>query len=111
MAGIMTMICPTCQADRTLTPSGRCTTCDRVGAVLTLAQSNTSPSIPGAARSLYGTPPGLLFDVAEETATERRALKRSRRAAAKPITETVSPADDLTPGPQTPDKPGQTKLF
>lgn len=68
-------------------------------------------NIPGVARSLYGTPPGSLFDAAEETATERRALKQSRRAASKPITETVSPADDLAPEPRTDDLDGQRRLF
>ena len=104
------MICPQCHADRPPTDSGRCTTCDRVGASLSPAQPQTSVSIPGEARSLYGKPPGLLFDVSDETASERRALKRSRREASQPITETVSPADELTPRP-LPDKHGQIKLF
>lgn len=105
------MICPTCHADRPPTESGRCNTCEREGVTLSRDDLQTTTTLPGEARSLYGTPPGLLFDVSEETKAERRALKRSRRAASQPITETVSPADDLTPGPQTPDKPGQTKLF
>ena len=94
--------CPTCHADRELTPAGVCATC---------ARRNLLPAIPGEARGLFGHPPGVLFDVAEETGSERRALKRARKDAAKPATETVSPADDLKPPPPTPDLPGQRRLF
>ena len=95
-------VCPTCHADRELTHAGVCTTCHREG---------LAPGIPGAARSLFGPSPGSLFDVAEETASERKALKAARRDAARPITETVSPADDLKPPPQTPSLTGQKRLF
>ena len=107
-------ICRGCAADRDLTPHNLCPTCERERAAGRLTFDRhplTDTGIPGAARSLFGRPPGSLFNIVEEKQSERRALKRSRREASQPITETVSPADDLTPEPQTPDKTGQKRLF
>ena len=100
------MICPTCHADRTLEPSGLCITCDREAAAGRISVTVTNTGIPGAPRSLFGRPPGQLFDAAEETAAERAAL-RTRR---KPPTVTESPADDYTVT-QTPALTGQRRLF
>jgi len=101
------MICPTCHADRTLEPSGLCITCDReaaAGRIVTV----TNTGIPGAPRSLFGRPPGQLFDAAEETAAERAALRKRRRRT--PPTVTESPADDYTVT-QTPSIASQLPLF
>ena len=93
-------VCPTCHAERDLTPAGVCTTCHREG---------LAPGIPGAARSLFGPPAGSLFDVATETPSERLALRAARRTAARPVTETVSPADITLSPPRPLD--GQRRLF
>ena len=98
--------CPTCHADRTLEPSGLCITCGREAAAGRISVTVTEIGIPGAPRSLFGRPPGQLFDADEETAAERAAL-RTRR---KPPTVTESPADDYAVT-QTPSIASQLPLF
>lgn len=102
------MICPTCHADRDLEPSGLCFTCEREAAAGRLSVTVTNTGIPGAPRSLFGRPPGQLFDAAPETAAERAALRKRRRRT--PPTVTESPADDYTVT-QTPALTGQGRLF
>lgn len=105
------MICPTCHADRPeLEPSGLCFTCTREVDAGRMQPVQRGAQIPGAPRSLYGTAPGLLFDVAEETAADRKALKKARKEQSRPVTVTESPLDEFAIV-QTPSKPNQLPLF